>query len=99
MWCSDPLLDYLKSFGYCVVLLPKADLRPLQILSKQGSRVSRLGELTTVLLEGSTIPLPSISENNKVANISGQRTSDLKIGIGLTILDSVLLAMGGSVTG
>ncbi len=32
MWCSDPLLNLLKSYGYCTIRLPKADVKPLQIL-------------------------------------------------------------------
>lgn len=29
MFCSDPFLTYLKAFGYSVIRLPKADVRPL----------------------------------------------------------------------
>lgn len=99
MWCRDPFLTYLKAYGYCVIRLPKADVKPLQILAKQGKDLDRLGELTTLLVAGSTIPLPPISENTQVANISGQRTSDLSIGVGLSILGSIIGAMGGSKLG
>lgn len=99
MWCSDPFLIYLKAFGYCVIRLPKADVKPLQIFAKQGKDLDRLGELTTLLVAGSNIPLPPISENISAATISGQRTSDLSIGVGLSILGSVIGAMGGSKLG
>jgi hypothetical protein len=99
MWCSDPFLNYLKSFGYCIVRLPKADIKPLLILSKQGGSLDRLGELTTLLLAGDDVPLPTISENIPAANISGQRTSNISIGIGLSILSSILNAMGGTKLG
>lgn len=99
MWCSDPFLNYLKTFGYCIVRLPRADVKPLQILSKQGGSLDKLGELTTLMLAGDTIPLPSINENIPAANISGQRTSDLSFGIGISILGSVIGAMGGSKLG
>jgi hypothetical protein len=97
--CSDPFLTYLKSFGYSVVRLPKVDIKPLQILMKRGNDLERLGELTTLLVAGSNISLPPIKENAKAANINGQRTSDLSLGIGLSILGSLIGAMGGSKLG
>lgn len=96
MICNDPFITYLKAFGYTTIRLPKADFRPLQLLVLQGKDLDRLGDLATVLVTGSNIPLPPISENSQAANISGQRTSDLSIGLGLSILGSILGAMGGS---
>lgn len=99
MWFSDPFLSYLKAYGYCVIRLPKTDLKPLQIMAKNGKDLDRLGDLTTVLVAGSHIQVPKISENNPAANISGQRTSDISFGIGLSILGSFIGAMGGSKLG
>ena len=99
MCWNDPFLTYLKSFGYNVIRLPKADIKPLQVLARQGNDLNRLGELPTLLVAGSNIPLPPVSENTRAANVSGQRTSDLGIGVGLSILGSVLGAMGGSKLG
>src|ERR1700694_4852283 len=93
-WCSDPLIQYLKSFGYCVVRLPKADVKPLQILCKRGNGLDRLGELTTVLQAGPSVPLPPIHEGIPTANIAAQRTSEISTGIGLSILGGILSAMG-----
>jgi hypothetical protein len=98
-WCSDPFLTYLKAYGYCVIRLPKSDVKPLQIQAKQGKDLDRLGDLTTLMMAGSNIPLPPVSENMQAANISGQRTSDLSFGVGLSILGSFLGAMGGSKLG
>lgn len=47
---SDQSIKYLQSFGYCVVRLPKADLRPLQLLAKQGDDLDRLGEVPSLLV-------------------------------------------------
>jgi hypothetical protein len=99
MWCSDPFVNYLKDLGYCMVRLPKSDMKPLQILSKQGRELSRLGELSTVLTAGDVIPLPQIVENVQAASIAGKRTGDLSVGIGLNILGNVIGAMGGSMLG
>lgn len=93
---SDPFLTYLKSFGYSVVRLPRTDIRPLQVLVKEETRLTRLGDLETILRPGAQVPLPRVKENVAAASISGGRTHDLGIGVGLTILGSVIGAMGGS---
>jgi len=96
---SDPFLTYLKSFGYSVVRLPRTDIRPLQVLVKEETRLSRLGDLATILRPGEQVALPAVKENVSAANISGERTRDLSIGVGLSILGNVIGAMGGSKMG
>ncbi len=98
MFCNDPFLTYLKSFGYNVIRLPKADVKPLQVLSRNGKDLTRLGDLTTLLVAGKNISPPAI-QNARTADISGQRTGDLSIGVGLSILGSIIGAMGGSKLG
>jgi hypothetical protein len=68
------------------------------LLAESGKDLDRLGEVTTVLVPGS-VDVPTISAGTPAANITGQRTGDLKIGISLSILGSVLGAMGGSTLG
>jgi hypothetical protein len=70
MWCSDPWVEHMKGYGYSIVRLPKADVKPLLLLSSQGKILDRLGDLTTVFVAGGNIPLPPISENNEAANVS-----------------------------
>jgi hypothetical protein len=96
---SDPFLTYLKSFGYSVIRLPRTDIQPLQVLVKEDTRLSRLGDLVTILRPGARIGLPKLKENVAAANVSGERTRDLSIGVGLSILGSVISAMGGSKLG
>ncbi len=96
---SDPLLTTLKSFGYCLVRLPKADIRPLQILIRQGSNLERLGELATLLVTGSNVAPPQVSQDVPASNIIGEQSGDLKIGVGLSLLGNILGAMGGSKLG
>jgi hypothetical protein len=95
---SDPLLTYLKTFGYSVIRLPRTDIQPLQVLVKEEARLTRLGDLATILRPRGQIALPRLKEN-VAANISGERTRDLSIGVGLSILGSVIGAMGGSKLG
>lgn len=93
---SDPLLATLKSFGYCIVRLPKADIKPLQILVKQGNNLERLGELTTLLVTGSHIKLPKLSQDVVASSLIGSQSGNLRIGIGLSLLGNIIGAMGGS---
>jgi hypothetical protein len=82
-----------------MVRLPRADIKPLQVMMKQGNDLTALGELSELLLPQSGIPLPPISPDQQAANVSGQRTGNLSLGIGLTLLGSILNAMGGSKLG
>lgn len=99
MGTSDPFLTYLKSSGYSVVRLPRPDLRPLQIFVSEGTRLTRLGDLATILKPGSNVATPTIKENVAAAGISGERTRDLGIGVGLSLLGNIIGAMGGSTLG
>jgi hypothetical protein len=97
--CRDRSIDYLKAYGYNVVRLPKADLRPLELLSRGDGALDRFGQLTTVLVGDGSAPLPPTSDDIEATHISGQRSSELKIGLGLSILGNIIAAMGGSELG
>jgi len=99
MSCSDPYLKELRNKGYNVVRLPKADIRPLQLLARRGDALDRIGELVTVLPPGGPVPLPPVKLDGKVASLSGQHSGDLSLGIGLSVLGTVIGAMGGSKLG
>lgn len=99
MFCKDGLVKLLKSYGYNIVRLPRANVWPLQIIIKNSGSFNRLGDLSTVMMPGNNIPLPSISQDQEVSTISGKSTSRLKAGIGLTLLSDILGAMGGSQLG
>lgn len=94
---SDPFINALKSFGYNIVRLPKPDLQPLQLLSRTGDNLERLGPMTKLFV--TKAPVPAISAGVPVAPINGSRTSDLKIGLGLSVLGNIIGAMGGSTLG
>ena len=99
MSCNDPYLKSLRSFGYNVIRLPKADVTPLQLLTKSGDSLGRIGDLATVLLPRGSVALPVMKRDTAVASLSGQRSGDLSLGVGLSILGSVIGAMGGSKLG
>lgn len=99
MKCKDNSITFLKSLGYSIVRLPRAGINPLQILIRKGNTLETLGELSTLLTSGSSIALPIIRTDVPAATISGQRSSDISIGVGLSILGSIIGAMGGSKIG
>ena len=96
---EESFTTYLKAFGYCVIRVPREDVKPLQIMSRNGRDLLRLGDLSTLLVKGGEIDLPQIKPDNKAANICGQRTSALSVGVGLSILGGVIGAMGGTTLG
>jgi hypothetical protein len=98
MTCKDSSITYLKSIGYNVVRIPKGDIHPLQMLTKQNGVLKQLGDVASVFAPGGT-PVPKIKRNSPVADISGNQTSDLSVGIGLSILGNIIGAMGGSKLG
>ena len=98
MSCGDPYLKELRSKGYNVVRLPKADIRPLQLLAKRGDTLDRIGELATVL-PVAQVPLPPVTADTPVASLSGVHSGEFSLGFGLSILGSIIGAMGGSKLG
>jgi hypothetical protein len=99
MWCKDPFLGFLEGSGFSVVRLPRRDFRPLQLLSSQKKELYKLGELQTVMIPGNGIALPTLKIDEPAASISGQRTGDLSVGVGLSLLTNVIGAMGGGTIG
>lgn len=97
--CSDPAIAYLKEFGYSVLRLPRRDFRPLLILAEQGRDLVPLGELATIMVAGPTIKLPPIKADIPATSITGRRTRELSVGVGLSIIGTVIGAMGGGKLG
>lgn len=96
MWCNDPSVAHLKQFGYNIIRLPRADFGPLRLLARQGRELESLGEIGSLFAPATGAPLPPITRDAPAADISGQRTSDMKLNLGLDILGTVIGAMGGS---
>jgi len=95
MWCPDPLLESLKQYGYNIIRLPRSGIRPLQILTRTGTDLDRLGDLTTIMLTGPVVPAMS---QEVATNIAGgiARTGSIDAKLGIPILSNAIAAMGGS---
>lgn len=98
MWCADPYVQLLRRRGYCLVRLPRADLRPAQVLARMGKELQTIGELRTAFMQGDA-PLPPVHENVRVADLQGSATGRLGAGLGLSILGDVIAALGGGTVG
>jgi hypothetical protein len=91
--CSDPSLTFLKNIGYNVVRLPREGVEPLTVIGWSKDSAQILGTLPD-LVTGDKGVLPS-PRSNAATNIKGQKSSSLKIGIGVSILNGMLAALGG----
>jgi hypothetical protein len=91
--CSDPTLTYLNDLGYSVIRLPRAGIEPLDVLGRQGGRVERLGRLEQIWR--SERALPVLRPPYDAGEINGQESSNIKISIGLKILENILGGLAG----
>lgn len=94
--CKDPFVTFLKSVGYNTIRLPRAEIRPLQILAMEGRDLTWMGDLAEVFRPEPGTTLPRITLDEQAANIQGKRTGDMNIGVALSIMGTVIGAMGGS---
>ncbi len=92
--CKDPSLTFLNAAGYNVVRLPRMGIDPMDILGKDET-IERLGSVDQ--LWTSSQALPAVNGPLDASSVTGQKTSDLKLSIGLKILASALGAMGAAV--
>jgi hypothetical protein len=92
--CKDPALTFLNGLGYNVVKLPRVGVEPLDILGKDNS-IERLGRVDQMWT--STQSLPAVTGPLDASSVAGQKTSDMKLSVGLKILSAALGAMGAAV--
>ena len=96
---DDDFANAIQPLGFNVTLLPKADIQPLEIITRAGHDLYRQGAMTKLLTAGPKVKSPAIKSDKPTAPINGLRTKDIRIGIGLTILRGIVGAMGGSSLG
>jgi hypothetical protein len=89
----------LKDFSYNVVRLPRTNIRPLQLFEKQDNDLVYLGEMSKLFKAGANAPLPDVGPDEQAGFINGQRSRDLKLSVGLSILSGIISALGGGTLG
>lgn len=83
--------NLLGEYGYEIVALPKADIRPLLLLCKEGEQLTSLDSDVELLFEEDTaaIPFPTTA----VSDISGQNTLTFDFGSGIELLQNLFKAL------
>jgi hypothetical protein len=89
--------DYLAPYGYGTLPLPKADVRPLTLLGRQGDRLAPLGPLAVTFRPGN-MALPETGRR-RTAGLSGSQSKSIDAGIGINLLGEVIGALSGSSLG
>src|SRR5438477_3364628 len=93
--CNDQSVTFLRGLGYNVVRHPTAALKPLDLIGVQNGESNYLGPLNLLITKPPT-DLPKIQTDIPAADVNGQKSSKLSIGIGVNILGAVIGAMGGN---
>lgn len=96
--CTDDSNSFLRDVGYNVVRLPRDFMPPLTLLGKQKGTVEVVGLLDD-LITTPPGPLPEITAGRTVANLSGKKTSSMKLSLGLSILNGLIAGLGGGKLG
>lgn len=92
--CKDPRLTYLNELGYNVVRLPRKGILPLGVIGNDNDSKSWLGTLDQIWQTDVAPPKPGAPQT--VSGLAGQKTSDLKLSLGLEILANILSGMLGT---
>jgi hypothetical protein len=97
-FCSDASTQYLRDVGYNVVRLPRDFLPPLSLIGRQNKTFEFVGSVQD-LITNPPGPLPQITTGQQAASINGQRSSSMKVSLGLTILNGLISGLGGGKIG
>lgn len=87
----------MKPYGYGTIRLPRAGIKPLQMLTKSGGKLTPIGPISGTFQAGAA-PLP-VPRRDRVTNLSGSEARDVRADIGVDILGTVIGALSGSALG
>ena len=87
-------MTYLNDAGYNVVRLPRRGIVPLGVIGRDGNARNWLGTLDQIW--SSPVAAPPPGPPQPVATLTGTRTSDIKLSLGLDILANALSGMFGT---
>jgi len=92
----DPFLNLLKDFGFLPLRLPRADVAPLNMVQQHDKDLNLMGDLTSAMVpHAGVLPPPIIKDIQSANKLAGQKSSQVKLNIGLTILGNILQALTG----
>ena len=90
---KDPSVTFLNRFGYNVVKLPRAGIEPMDVIGRDDT-TQWLGPLASVWKSTTALPVPTPPRTAAVVN--GQKTDQLDLSFGLSILKNALAAFGAT---
>ena len=90
---KDPSITFLNKFGYNVIRLPRTGIEPLDVIGRDNG-MQWLGPLRKVWTSASPEPVPG--PPHPAAAVNGQRTDELELSLGLSVLGNTLAAFGVS---
>ena len=94
--CKDPVTTELNKRGYNLVKLPRVGIDPMDVLGRENNSMEKLGSIAEVWT--STAPVPPVGAPAPVSGVTGEKTSDLDVGIGLTLLADALAGLGAGLS-
>jgi len=94
--CKDPVTTELNKRGYNLVKLPRVGIDPMDVLGREDGNMEKLGSIAEVWT--STVGLPAVGAPSPVAGITGEKSSDLDVGIGLKLLADALAGLGAGLS-
>jgi hypothetical protein len=93
--CADKSTKFLSDKGYNVVRHPSIEYKPLLLLGRQNKETTLLGPLD-LLITNPPGPLPAVTPDQPAADLNGNESDKLSIGVGITILGNIIGALGGN---
>jgi hypothetical protein len=94
--CKDQVTKELNERGYNLVKLPRVGIEPMDVLGRDGESLEKLGSIAEVWT--SSVAPPSASPAVPAAGISGSKSSDVDIAIGLKLLSNALAGLGAGIS-
>ena len=94
--CKDPVTTELNKRGYNLVKLPRVGIEPMDVLGRENDSMEKLGSIDEVWT--SSVPVPAIGTPAQVAGVTGEKTNDLDVGIGLKLLADALAGLGAGLS-
>lgn len=87
--------SFLPDRDYLPIAMPTTDIQVLQVLTRQGRIMRRYSDLRSVLAAPSDIAAPHTFRNQAVVDTSGMSHRTAKIGFGLSVVATIVKALGG----
>jgi len=94
--CTDKSVTHLRKFGFNVVRVPIEDLHPLHVIGRQKDSVGVVGTIDQILRSPGELPKYA---TGGAANVNGENSDKLDLGIGLKILSGLLSGLGAGTLG